>query len=52
MYISTEDSSLLIVASNLVASYSNRHGLDQNGLVKETIKVFKMLKSELEKEQG
>lgn len=51
MYVSPEESSLLIAASNLVASYATRHGMDQAGMVKETIKVFKMLKSELEKEQ-
>ncbi len=51
MYISPEESSLLIAASNLVASYATRHGLDQAGMARETIRVFKMLKEELAKTQ-
>lgn len=52
MYISPEDSALLIAASNLAAAFSARHGLDQAGMAKETIRLFKMLKEELAKEQG
>jgi len=52
MYISPEDSALLIAASNLVASFATRHGLDQGGMARETVNIFKMLKKELEKEPG
>jgi len=48
MYMSDEQ--ILVAASNLVAALSARFAFDQDGIAKETVKMFKKLKEELGKE--
>jgi len=48
-YMYMEDSEILIAASNLAAATSRQRSVSPKDLVDETMRIFKMLKAEIEK---